>query len=60
MGSVDEVDGGSCDSGDDAEIAVQWEASMKLTVGAVTAVMMQRSLSSGYRSRVLLAVMAEW
>ena len=35
MGSVDEVDGGSCDSGDDAEIAVQWEASMKLTVAAL-------------------------
>ena len=40
MGSVDEVDGGSCGSGDDVEIAVQREASMKLTVGAATAVMM--------------------
>ena len=40
VGSVDEADGGSCDSGDDVEIAVQWEASMKLTVGAAAAVMM--------------------
>ena len=44
MGSVDEVDGGSCGSGDDVEIAVQWEASMKLTSGAAAAVVEQKSL----------------